>query len=79
PSLAVHLQLAPVSLYTGQNLTMSDYDRILTEAQNVVCGRFQIHHSTIQLETASNSSEHCRPEMCQNEGSGSPRGGYNVV
>ncbi|KAG0082560.1 hypothetical protein BGZ93_010561 [Podila epicladia] len=78
PSMAVHLQLAPVSPLTGGHLTMADYDRILTEAQNVVCGRFQIHHSTIQLETASNSSEHCRPEMCQNEGTSTPRG-YNAV
>ncbi|KFH74140.1 hypothetical protein MVEG_01353 [Podila verticillata NRRL 6337] len=78
PSMAVHLQLEPVSPLTGQHLTMADYDRILTEAQNVVCGRFQIHHSTIQLETASNASEHCRPEMCQNEGTSTPRG-YNAV
>ncbi|KAG0052316.1 hypothetical protein BGZ83_002755 [Gryganskiella cystojenkinii] len=82
PSLAVHLGLSPASSLTTEPLTMADYDRILTEAQNVVCGRFQIHHSTIQLETASNSmSEHCRPEMCQNDGgvgSVSPRG-YNAV
>ncbi|KAF9287220.1 hypothetical protein BGZ74_001154 [Mortierella antarctica] len=78
PSMAVHLQLVPISPLTGGHLTMADYDRILTEAQNVVCGRFQIHHSTIQLETASNSSEHCRPEMCQNEGTSTPRG-YNAV
>ncbi|KAF9169197.1 hypothetical protein BGX20_010675 [Mortierella sp. AD010] len=67
PSLAVHLQLAPTSHLTNQELTMVDYDRILAQAQNVVCGRFQIHHSTIQLETASNSSEHCRPDICSNE------------
>ncbi|KAG0317813.1 hypothetical protein BG000_004425 [Podila horticola] len=78
PSLAVHLQLKPVSSLTGDHLTMADYDRILTEAQNVICGRFQIHHSTIQLETASNASEHCRPEMCQNGGTSTPRG-YNAV
>jgi len=60
---------------------MADYDRILTEAQNVVCGRFQIHHSTIQLETASNASEHCRPEMCQNDGgvAAATARGYNAV
>ncbi|KAG0004452.1 hypothetical protein BGZ80_006073 [Entomortierella chlamydospora] len=67
PSMAVHLQLAPTSHLTNQELTMVDYDRILAQAQNVVCGRFQIHHSTIQLETASNSSEHCRPDICSNE------------
>ncbi|KAG0022520.1 hypothetical protein BGZ81_008488 [Podila clonocystis] len=78
PSMAVHLQLAPISPLTGGHLTMADYDRILTEAQNVVCGRFQIHHSTIQLETASNASDHCRPDMCQNEGTSTPRG-YNAV
>ncbi|KAF9905066.1 hypothetical protein EC991_002018 [Linnemannia zychae] len=66
-SMAVHLQLAPISPLTHQALSMADYDRILTEAQNVVCGKFQIHHSTIQLETASNSSEHCRPDMCSND------------
>ncbi|KAF9575759.1 hypothetical protein EC968_001546 [Mortierella alpina] len=71
PSMAVHLQLAPVYPVTMQHLSMADYDRILTEAQNVVCGRFQIHHSTIQLETSSNSSEHCRPDMCSNEPVGS--------
>ncbi|KAG0364113.1 hypothetical protein BGZ54_007829 [Gamsiella multidivaricata] len=79
-SMAVHLQLAPTSHHTDQGLTMADYDRILTEAQNVVCGRFEIHHSTIQLETASNSSEHCRPEMCWNEPSpANGRTGYNAV
>ncbi|KAF9113292.1 hypothetical protein BGX27_001884 [Mortierella sp. AM989] len=67
PSMAVHLQLAPTSHLTNQELSMADYDRILAQAQNVVCGRFQIHHSTIQLETASNSSEHCRPDICSNE------------
>ncbi|KAF9429324.1 hypothetical protein BGZ76_001455 [Entomortierella beljakovae] len=67
PSMAVHLQLAPTSHLTNQELTMADYDRILVQAQNVVCGRFQIHHSTIQLETASNSSDHCRPDICSNE------------
>ncbi|KAG0284588.1 hypothetical protein BGZ97_008128 [Linnemannia gamsii] len=66
-SMAVHLQLAPISPLTHGALSMADYDRILTEAQNVVCGKFQIHHSTIQLETASNSSEHCRPDMCSND------------
>ncbi|KAF9550228.1 hypothetical protein EC957_001135 [Mortierella hygrophila] len=66
-SMAVHLQLAPISPLTHEALSMADYDRILTEAQNVVCGKFQIHHSTIQLETASNSSEHCRPDMCSND------------
>ncbi|KAF9981985.1 hypothetical protein BGZ75_006663 [Mortierella antarctica] len=71
PSMAVHLQLGPVYPVTMQDLSMADYDRILTEAQNVVCGRFQIHHSTIQLETSSNSSEHCRPDMCSNEPVGS--------
>ncbi|KAF9408367.1 hypothetical protein BGZ94_002337 [Podila epigama] len=78
PSMAVHLQLGadgPLS-----TLTIADYDRILTEAQNLVCGRFQIHHTTIQLETASNSSEHCRPEMCQNEeGASIAVRGYNAV
>ncbi|KAI7832474.1 cation efflux protein, partial [Gamsiella multidivaricata] len=73
-------KLAPTSHHTDQGLTMADYDRILTEAQNVVCGRFEIHHSTIQLETASNSSEHCRPEMCWNEPSpANGRTGYNAV
>ncbi|KAF9931460.1 hypothetical protein FBU30_010076 [Linnemannia zychae] len=66
-SMAVHLQLAPVSPLTQEALSVADYDRILTMAQNVVCGKFQIHHSTIQLETASNSSEHCRPDMCSND------------
>ncbi|KAG0253356.1 hypothetical protein BG011_006413 [Mortierella polycephala] len=75
-SMAVHLQLEPYNPVTNQHLTMVDYDRILTEAQNVVCGRFQIHHSTIQLETASTANEHCRPEMCSNEPGGSA--GMNV-
>ncbi|CAO3565493.1 unnamed protein product [Mortierella alpina] len=82
PSMAVHLQLAPVYPVTKQDLSMADYDRILTEAQNVVCGRFQIHHSTIQLETSSNSSEHCRPDMCSNEPAGSAAAssrGFNNV
>ncbi|KAG0289280.1 hypothetical protein BGZ98_003913 [Dissophora globulifera] len=79
-SMAVHLQLAPWSEATNQDLTMADYDRILTEAQNVICGQFQIHHSTIQLETSSNSSEHCRPEMCSNEPVVNMRsGGSNAV
>ncbi|KAF9974207.1 hypothetical protein BGZ73_002429 [Actinomortierella ambigua] len=66
PALAVHLQLRPFDVVSGQMLTMEDYERILTEAQNMVCGRFQIHHSTIQLETHSTTpSEHCRPGMCQ--------------
>ncbi|KAF9994581.1 hypothetical protein BGZ65_009786 [Modicella reniformis] len=79
-SMAVHLELDPRSLHTSQDLTMADYDRILTEAQNVVCGRFQIHHSTIQLETASNSSEHCRPDMCSIEPQSSTNGrGHNAV
>ncbi|ORZ13846.1 cation efflux protein [Lobosporangium transversale] len=76
-------KLAPKSLVTNQGLTMADYDRILTEAQNLVCGRFQIHHSTIQLETSSNSSEHCRPDMCSNEPSSyaavAVGRGYNAV
>ncbi|KAG0202787.1 hypothetical protein BGX28_004797 [Mortierella sp. GBA30] len=82
PSMAVHLQLEPINPITKQHLTMADYDRILTEAQNVVCGRFQIHHSTIQLETHSYSSEHCRPDMCSNEPAGSAAAstrGFNAV
>ncbi|KAI8600543.1 cation efflux family-domain-containing protein [Dissophora ornata] len=79
-SMAVHLQLAPKNEMTNRDLTMADYDRILTEAQNLVCGQFQIHHSTIQLETAYNSSEHCRPDMCSNEPLSVVNGrGYNAV
>ncbi|KAF9364447.1 hypothetical protein BGX34_001472 [Mortierella sp. NVP85] len=80
-SMAVHLQLDPRSAYTNQDITKADYDRILTEAQNVVCGRFQIHHSTIQLETASNASEHCRPDMCSSDPQSSNANGrgYNAV
>ncbi|KAG0063377.1 hypothetical protein BGZ90_002691 [Linnemannia elongata] len=78
-SMAVHLQLAPISPLTLGALSMADYDRILTEAQNVVCGKFQIHHSTIQLETASNSSEHCRPDMCSNDPVAFSGRGANLV
>ncbi|KAG0222576.1 hypothetical protein BGW41_005938 [Actinomortierella wolfii] len=75
PALAVHLQLKPRNPITEEELTMNDYERILTEAQNTVCGRFQIHHSTIQLETHSTTpSEHCRPGMCQDTISNALRG-----
>ncbi|KAG0230481.1 hypothetical protein BGX31_005822 [Mortierella sp. GBA43] len=78
-SMAVHLQLDPRSLHPNRDLSMSDYDRILTQAQNVVCGRFQIHHSTIQLETSSNASEHCRPDMCSSDPQSSTNNGRSIT
>ncbi|KAK4521823.1 uncharacterized protein ATC70_004360 [Mucor velutinosus] len=43
----------------------SDYDRILSQGQTIVCDIYGIHHSTLQIETdKAGFTSHCRPHIC---------------
>ncbi|KAI9499510.1 cation efflux family-domain-containing protein [Zychaea mexicana] len=41
------------------------YDEILARGQRIVCDRYGVHHSTLQVESEqANFTSHCRPEIC---------------
>lgn len=40
------------------------YRRILVACQNVICQKYHIHHSTIQLESPKDWNAHCSPRIC---------------
>ncbi|KAJ1561342.1 Metal tolerance protein 1 [Nowakowskiella sp. JEL0078] len=52
-ALAVHLDIQPETLTSKVNVphvTTFDFNRILQTAQELVCSKYGIHHSTIQIE-----------------------------
>jgi len=74
PSLIVHITF-DVSL--EEESILCTFERILYEAQMIICSNYHIHHTTIQLEPNKKSkecqlhdhynnlfTEHCEPEMC---------------
>ncbi|KAI8388040.1 cation efflux protein [Radiomyces spectabilis] len=41
------------------------YDDILAKSQHIVCDKYGVHHSTLQIESEqANFTDHCRPEIC---------------
>ncbi|KAI9275575.1 cation efflux family-domain-containing protein [Phascolomyces articulosus] len=41
------------------------YDEILARGQHIVCDRYGVHHTTLQVESEqANFTSHCRPEIC---------------
>jgi len=61
PALAVHLTIDPIrsvpvttepppDATSHRALTVYDYNHILSDAQRLICRKYNIHHSTIQLE-----------------------------
>ncbi|GAB5590819.1 hypothetical protein Unana1_05719 [Umbelopsis nana] len=56
-SLTAHITFDKSALHT--------YDEILYQAQHVVCDKYGVHHSTLQLESdAAGFTSHCRPDLC---------------
>ncbi|KAH8552528.1 cation efflux protein [Umbelopsis sp. PMI_123] len=56
-SLTAHITFDKSALHT--------YDEILYQAQHVVCDKYGVHHSTLQLETdIAGFTSHCRPDLC---------------
>ncbi|KAG2181331.1 hypothetical protein INT43_008914 [Umbelopsis isabellina] len=56
-SLTAHITFDKNALHT--------YDEILYQAQHVVCDKYGVHHSTLQLESNTTFfTSHCRPELC---------------
>ncbi|KAI9321633.1 cation efflux protein [Dichotomocladium elegans] len=56
-SLTAHITIA-------RNADIS-YDEVLARGQRIVCDRFGVHHSTIQVESEqAGFTSHCRPDIC---------------
>jgi cation diffusion facilitator family transporter len=44
---------------------MHTYDEILYQAQHIVCDKYGVHHTTLQLESdVTVFTSHCRPDLC---------------
>ncbi|KAI9138687.1 cation efflux family-domain-containing protein [Paraphysoderma sedebokerense] len=57
-SLAVHIEVPC-------DITIEEYDMVLRCAQNMVCGKYDIHHTTIQVEMGSvEGNRHCKSFVC---------------
>ncbi|KAG2227302.1 hypothetical protein INT45_004257 [Circinella minor] len=42
-----------------------NYDEILARGQRIVCDKYGVHHTTLQVESEqANFTSHCRPEIC---------------
>ena len=54
-SLTVHVKLK-------SNLTEQDSDQILERLQSLICTKYGIHHTTIQMESVE--GRHCSPAHC---------------
>jgi zinc transporter 2 len=70
-ALAVHLTINP-NQNDSQALTVYDYNHILSQVQKLICRKWNIHHSTIQLELGSGEEQnivgrsftgHCGPDV----------------
>ncbi|KAL6636353.1 cation efflux protein [Neocallimastix sp. 'constans'] len=74
PSMIAHITF---NVNPVEEPILCTFERILFEAQLIVCSNYHIHHTTIQLEPNKKSkdchshdhynnlfTEHCEPEMC---------------
>ncbi|KAJ3125166.1 hypothetical protein HK098_000540 [Nowakowskiella sp. JEL0407] len=71
-ALAAHLDILPSANDTTSpstpHITIEDFNNILTTAQNLICEKYGIHHSTIQLEVLSSKMSTIRASF-QDSGS----------
>lgn len=60
-------------------ISISDYNQVLLQAQNLVCAKYGIHHATIQIENCLLSMEEndCSLEGIQLDGN--QRNGRNTL
>jgi len=74
PSMIAHITF---TVDPDREPILCTFERILYEAQLIICSNYHIHHTTIQLEPAKKSadckehdhycnffSDHCEPQMC---------------
>ncbi|KAI9189693.1 hypothetical protein H9P43_001126 [Blastocladiella emersonii ATCC 22665] len=59
-ALAVHIEVP-------EDILIHEYDAVLEAAQNLVCSKYAVHHTTIQLETTRGIERnvHCKSSICQ--------------
>lgn len=75
PSMIAHITF---DIDPDNEAVLHTFERILSEAQMIICSNYHIHHSTIQLELSRKSryckdhehlfthfTEHCEPQICQ--------------
>lgn len=78
--MAVHLLLYTNDPLSGRPVSVNDYNQVLHQAQSLVCFKYGIHHTTIQIEGENESDLliqdegnnsplsqglHCQPEFCR--------------
>lgn len=62
--------LSPGKSSLTAHLTVSsdarlNYDEVLARSQRIICDRFGVHHSTVQIESdKADFTSHCRPDLC---------------
>lgn len=52
PALAVHIELVDALPSSNVPLNLHDYSFILSKANLLLCNKYGIHHSTIQIEVS---------------------------